>query len=206
MSVSGLFLIMFLLVHLCANMGLLFGADAYNGICRFMDESPFITIMVPVLALGVVVHICFALWLTIQNRKARGNDRYDSNGKTEVTWASQNMLVLGIIIVGFLVMHLFHFWAKMQLQHFIGGAPNSNAYGLAEELFSCPVYSLLYIIWMVAIWFHLTHGFWSAFHTVGLSNNVWLPRLKCIAYIYATIVAMCFIAIPLFFLFGLNKM
>lgn len=205
MSLSGLFLIVFLLIHLGANLGLLVGPSTYNAICHFMDTNPVIQVMVPILALGFVVHIAFAFWLTLQNRKARGTDRYASSGKTDITWASQNMLVLGVIVLGFLALHLTHFWAKMQFQHFIGGEAEADAYGLAVELFTNPVYSALYIVWIVALWYHLTHGFWSAFQTVGLNSNIWFPRWKCISYIYATVVAVGYIIIPLFFLLGLGE-
>ena len=205
MSLSGLFLIVFLLIHLGANLGLLVGSEAYNAICHFMDTNPIIQVMVPILALGFVVHIAFAFWLTLQNRKARGNDKYESSSKTDISWASQNMFVLGIIVLGFLAMHLTHFWAKMQLQHFTGGTPITDAYGEAKMLFSSPLMSGIYIIWVCALWFHLTHGFWSAFQSVGLSNTTWIPRLKWISYIYATVVAVGFIIIPLFFLLGFGE-
>ena len=207
MSITGFFLMVFLVMHLAANFVTLFGADAYNAVCHFMDTNPFIQIMVPVLALGFAVHILYALLLTLYNRRARGNQNYAvANKGAASSWASRNMFVLGLIIVGFLGLHLFHFWAKMQLQHFIpGGEPETNAYMLVQTLFRNPLYAVIYIIWIWTLWLHLAHGFWSAFQSIGLNNNKWIPRLQLLAKIYATVIAVGFTIIPLFFVFGLDK-
>jgi succinate dehydrogenase / fumarate reductase cytochrome b subunit len=191
----------FLLVHLGANLVALFGKTAYTEVCHFMDTNIFIQIMVPVLALGFIIHILFGLYLTLTNRQARGSERYAvSNRGAASSWASRNMFVLGLVILGFLGLHLFHFWAKMQLQHFIG-AEGENAYELVSTLFRQPLYVVVYLVWIWALWFHLTHGFWSAFQTVGVNNNKWLPRLQILAKIYATAIALGFSVIPIYFLF-----
>lgn len=202
MSLSGLFLIIFLLVHLTVNLFIYGGPEAYLAACHFM-ELPIVLAIVPVLALGFIVHIAYAFMLTLRNMKARGSDSYASGNKTNVAWASKNMLVLGIIVLGFLGLHLFHFWAKMQLQVMMG-QESQEAYFIAERLFSDPLYSVLYIVWIAALWFHLTHGFWSAIQTIGINNYTWMPRWKMIGNIFATVVCLGFISIPLYFLFGLN--
>jgi succinate dehydrogenase / fumarate reductase cytochrome b subunit len=206
MSLSGLFLMVFLVVHLGANLVTLFGAEAYNAVCHFMDTNILVQVMVPVLALGFVVHIIYAAYLTLTNRQARGHSRYAVSNKARASsWASRNMFVLGLIVLGFLGLHLYHFWAKMQLQHFMaGGSPADNPYELVVRLFTQPVYALLYLVWIWALWFHLCHGFWSALQTIGMNNNRWLPRLQVIARLFATLVAVGFSIIPLFFLFGIG--
>jgi len=162
--------------------------------------------MVPVLALGFVVHISYALYLTLANRRARGTERYAVANKGKASsWASRNMFVLGIIILGLLGIHLTHFWANMQLQHFISGTAAENPYELVVLRFSQPFYACLYIVWISAIWFHLTHGFWSAFQSIGVNNGNWLPRLQVVATLFATVVALIYISIPLFFVCGLNN-
>jgi len=196
MSITGLFLVLFLLVHLIANSAYLFGPEAFDAVIEFMG-SPIILIMVPVLAAGFVVHIIYAAYLTLTNLKARGSQSYavSNKGKAD-SWSSKNMFVLGAIVLGVLVFHLTHFWAKMQLPEFTGGhAENGNV--LMVETFSNIWILLIYIAWFVALWFHLTHGFWSAFQTMGTNNQKWIPRLKAISYIYATFVVLgfCFIAI-----------
>ena len=207
MSLSGLFLIVFLLVHLIVNSLLLIGPEAFQAGCEFM-EQPVVLIMVPILAGGFVVHILYALWLSYQNMKARGTTAYASGKKSETTsWASKNMLVLGAVVLLFIGLHLSHFWAKMQLQHFTGGVPveAKDAYNLVVMQFRNPLIGGLYIVWYIALWFHLTHGFWSALQTVGLNNNVWYPRLKWIGIAFATIICLGFTIITAFFLFGFDK-
>jgi len=117
------------------------------------------------------------------------------------------MFVLGIIVCGVIGLHLAHFWAKMQLQHFTGGTPveAKDAYELVAMQFRNPIIGSLYIVWYVALWFHLTHGFWSALQTIGFNNSVWYSRLKCISTIFATVIAVGFTIITAFFLFGFDK-
>ncbi len=197
MSITGLFLILFLFVHMLANSAYLFGPEAFDAVIEFMG-SPFIVVMVPVLAAGFVIHIIYAAYLTRYNMKARGNQRYEvANATQGDSWASQNMFVLGIIIFGVLVFHLSHFWAKMQLPEFTGGhAENGNV--LMEQTFGNIWITLVYLVWFAALWFHLTHGFWSAFQTLGANNSKWLSRLKVVSYIYSTIIAVGFSIIAIF--------
>jgi succinate dehydrogenase / fumarate reductase cytochrome b subunit len=197
MSLTGLFLIFFLLIHLLANSAYLFGPEAFDTVIEFMG-SPFIVVMVPVLAGGFVLHIVYAVFLTLYNMKARGSQRYEVTNKAKTdSWASRNMFVLGIIIGGFLAFHLTHFWAKMQLAEFTGGhAQNGNV--LMAATFSNIWIVICYIIWFAALWFHLTHGFWSAFQTLGANNDKWLGRLKFVSYLYATIIFLGFSTIAVF--------
>ncbi len=197
MSISGLFLIIFLLVHLLANSAYLLGPEAFDAVIEFMG-SPFIVVMVPVLAAGFGIHIIYAAFLTIHNRKARGSQRYEVSNQAQTdSWASKNMFVLGIIILGVLVFHLSHFWAKMQLPEFTGGhAENGNV--LMSQTFGNIWVLVCYLIWFAALWFHLTHGFWSAFQTVGANNSKWLGRLKVVSYIYATFIAVGFSIIAIY--------
>jgi len=201
MSLSGLFLMAFLALHAGINLLILSGRDAYNAACHFMDTNPFIQVMVPVLAFGFFIHIVYAAYLTWNNRKARGAQNYAVSNKTQASsWAARNMFVLGIIVLGFLCLHLTHFWTKMQLAHYLTGEGAADPYGLVAELFTQPVNSIIYIIWITALWFHLTHGFWSAFQTIGMNNSKWICRWKVMAYVYATVVALAFLAIPVYFL------
>lgn len=120
MSVTGLFLVIFLLLHATINALSLISPEAFKAGCDFM-ALPIITVMVPVLAAGFVIHIIYAFYLTWTNLKARGNQRYAVANKSETdNWAAKNMLVLGIIVLGVLGFHLTHFWADMQLLQFQG--------------------------------------------------------------------------------------
>ncbi len=201
-SLSGLFLLVFLALHLVLNLTALIGPDHYENVCAFMDTNPLIKVMVPVLALGFVIHILFATYFEFKNWAARPRAmRYAVPTTTKgVSWASKNMFVLGVIVIGFLLMHLCHFWAKMQLQGFLGNE-ESDPYALVVNLFSKWYYCALYIVWIGAIFFHVLHGFWSAFQSIGFSNSIWLPRLQLLAKIYATVILLGYLAIPVFFLF-----
>ena len=104
------------------------------------------------------------------------------------------MFVLGIVILGILFFHLSHFWADMQLQEFMGNEAE-NPYALLTATFGNVWVLLIYIVWFIAVFFHLTHGFWSMFQTVGWSNQVWMKRLKVIGIIVAAIILFLFTAV-----------
>ena len=121
MSITGLFLILFLTFHMCMNVVALISAEAYNAVCGFLGANWYALVGTLVLAAGFFIHIIYAFWLTMMNRKARGSERYKVVDKPKsVEWASQNMLVLGIIVIGIALFHLYHFWANMQLQEIMG--------------------------------------------------------------------------------------
>ncbi len=205
MSVSGLFLVLFLLFHMSMNLAAVFSTEAYNAICEFLGANWYALAGTLILAAGVVVHLVYATVLTLHNRSSRGSQRYAMTAEPEgVTWASRNMYVLGIIIVLGLLLHLYNFWYNMQFaeiigNHELGPFPPADGAAYIATLFSSPVYCIIYLVWFAAIWFHLTHGFWSAFHTIGWDNQTWLPRLKRIANVVATIVFLCFALVVIVF-------
>lgn len=207
MSITGVFLVLFLIFHSCMNIVVIISPEGYNAICEFLGANWYALAGTAVLAAGFIIHIIYALYLTSLNMRARGSERYAVTSSQEgVTWASRNMFVLGVVVFGFLVLHMYNFWFKMQFAELTGihtgmfDPADGAAY--VQELFSCKVYSVVYIVWLVALWFHLTHGVWSALHTLGLNNKTWLPRVKMIANIVATIVVLMFISIPVYFLLG----
>ena len=121
MSVTGIALILFLTFHCAMNVVALISPSGYNWICEMLGANWYAVAATMVLACLFVIHLVYAFWLTWQNRKARGNERYAVTDKPKtVEWASQNMLVLGIIVVLGLCLHLFNFWAKMMLPELNG--------------------------------------------------------------------------------------
>jgi len=212
MSVSGLALVLFLLFHGCMNVALVFSEEAYNWICRMLGANWYALVGTLGLAFLVLVHFSFALILTIQNRRARGNDRYAVRGEKEgVDWESENMLVLGGIVIGFLLLHLYNFWYKMQFAEIIGVQTGAfdpqNGAAFVKALFTTPVwgqvYCVLYLIWLCALWFHLNHGVWSALHTLGWNNQTWLKRVKVIGCVVATLAVLPFTVVVLYY-FGMG--
>ncbi len=161
MSVTGVALILFLTFHMSMNIVALFSGDAYNMICEFLGANWYAVVATLGLAALAVSHIVYAFLLTMQNRRARGAERYAVTARpAKVEWASQNMLVLGIIIVLGLLLHLFNFWYNMmfaELFHIADPLGNpADGYGYIKETFANPVYVVLYVVWLVAIWFHLS--------------------------------------------------
>ena len=192
MSVTGLFLVLFVTFHALMNAVAMIKFEYYDAICEFLGANWYAVLGTLILAGGFVIHIIYAFILTLQNRKARGNNRYEVTSKPkDVEWASQNMLVLGIIVLGVMVLHLTQFWAKMQLpelmgEHIMRGQDYLRA--TFSQLWVLPVY----LIWFVALWFHISHGFWSAFQTLGTASDKWIPRWQCISKWWASIVFILF--------------
>ena len=116
MSLTGCFLVLFILFHMSMNLVAIISPEGYNTICAFLGANWYALAGTVVLAAGVLIHFAYALWLTYNNYQARGKQRYEVTvTEPGVDWASKNMLVLGWIILAGLALHLFNFWAKMQL-------------------------------------------------------------------------------------------
>lgn len=205
MSLTGAFLVLFVTFHALMNGVALFWPTAYNEVCLFLGANWYALIGTLVLALGFVLHIVYATWLTIQNRRARGNQRYAVESRPkQVEWSSKNMFVLGIVVLAFLIVHLIQFWSKMQLAEIChydvvdcatgeSVPPAAGTWFLAIA-FRQPITLIVYLIGFIALWFHMTHGFWSMFQTVGWNGKVWMDRVKCIGNIWTTVVIALFIA------------
>ena len=216
MCISGLFLVLFLLFHLSMNVAAVFSGEAYNMVCSLLGSNWYAVAATLVLAAGVVIHFVYAIILTLQNRKARGNDRYAINARPKgVEWASQNMFVLGLIVILFMLLHFSQFWYKMMFAELIGHhevalgsamvSPQDGAAFINYYFQGNAVITVLYLIWYVALWFHLTHGFWSAIQTIGWNNTIWMNRWECISKIVATVICGLFAIITIiFFLNGVG--
>lgn len=199
MSISGLFLILFLLFHMSMNLVIVFSLEGYDWVTQTLGANWYAVAGTLVLAAGFVVHIIYAIILTLQNRKARGSNRYASANKTPTEWSSKNMFVLGVAILAFLVLHMAQFWYVMQYKELVGDhTAITKGSELLVPFFQNIVWVIVYLVAFVALWFHLTHGFWSALHTVGWSNTIWIKRLKVIGYIFATIICLGFAIVPIY--------
>lgn len=206
MSLTGISLILFLTFHCCMNVVAFFSGECYNVICEFLGSNWYAVAGTLALAALAVIHIVYAFILTAQNRRARGNERYEVTASYKtVSWASQNMLVLGLIILIGLVLHLYNFWGNMmfaELANIQVAHDPADGFAWILETFSNPVYSVLYLVWIVALWFHLSHGFWSAFQTLGINGKIWLKRWQIIGCVYVTILMAVFAILVLAFWLG----
>lgn len=203
MSISGIFLVLFLLFHMSMNVVALFSAEGYNTVCGFLGSRWYAVLGTAVLAGGFLVHIVYATWLTILNKKARGTQPYERRDTPKgVEFASQNMYILGVIVVAGLLLHLSQFWYHMMFAE-LAGIHNeidpTDGAAFIQYYFSQPVIVICYLVWLGALWLHLCHGFWSALHTIGWNNLVWLNRMKCISTIFATVVIGGFLLVVIGF-------
>ena len=209
MAITGAVLVLFVTFHCLMNAVAIIWPVAYNSVCMFLGANWYALAASAGLAAFIVVHIIYAVMLTVQNRKARGSERYAiSHRPKSVEWSSQNMLVLGIVILAFLVVHLIQFWAKMQLVEILGeetAIPATAGTLFLQEAFSTPWTLVVYLIGFIALWFHLNHGFWSMFQSVGWDSTVWIPRLKCIGAWWVSIVIALFIAEAVVFTVRANQ-
>ena len=213
MSVTGCFLVLFILFHMSMNLTMIFSREGYNMVCEFLGANWYALAATVVLAAGVLVHFVYAFILTIDNYRARGKQRYAVTVQEKgVAWSSKNMLVLGIVVILGLGLHLVHFWSKMQFVEIlhsgaaietINGAEATihpaNGALLMAFTFSKWYNVVLYLVWFAALWFHLTHGVWSMLQTVGWANDKWYPRLKCLSGVVATLIFAGFAVVAVWF-------
>ena len=216
MSITGACLVLFVTFHVLMNSVAILWPAAYNSVCAFLGANWYALVACAGLALLFVVHILYAFILTLQNRKARGNNRYAvTSTPKSVEWSSKNMLVLGIVVVAFMVVHFIQFWYKMQWQEIIGNHFYTTAEGAAIPVTAGSLFiqfafqswwtPVVYIIGFIALWFHMNHGFWSMFQSAGWNNNTWLPRLKKISCVWTTLVIGLFIVQAGWFTYQANQ-
>lgn len=205
MSVTGTALVLFMLFHMSMNLVAVFSGEAYNAVCAFLGANWYALVATVGLAALVGIHFIYAFILSWQNRRARGTQRYASKKSPGVSWASQNMLLIGGIVLVGIGVHLCHFWAKMQLVEIMGqhendlGLSPTDGYALIERLFANPIACVVYLVWFAALWFHLSHGVWSAIQTLGWNNQIWEKRLKAISTLVATIIFLGFATVVVYF-------
>ncbi|MGV6828379.1 MAG: succinate dehydrogenase cytochrome b subunit [Flavobacteriales bacterium] len=209
MALSALFLIFFLLMHVTINLISVFSADSFNTASHFMGTNPIIQfIMQPILIFGVVFHFVLGFILEIKNRKALGVASYaKNNGAANSTWMSRNMLISGLVILAFIVLHFIDFWIpEINTKYIIGDLSGLHQgefryYHELLEKFSNPLRVGAYVIAFILLALHLLHGFQSAFQSMGM-NNKYTKCVKNFGKTYAVLVPLLFIFIALFHYFN----
>ncbi|MBX7124877.1 MAG: succinate dehydrogenase cytochrome b subunit [Cyclobacteriaceae bacterium] len=204
MALSGLFLIVFLAVHLAGNLQLLKhdGGESFNLYARFMTSNPLIKTVSYVNYFLILLHIFIAAFLTRKNKSARGPVGYEVTNKSS-RWASRNMGILGTIVLIFLVIHMRDFWAQMhwgdqvQMISYDGTAQVKDLYAHVYMWFHKGWYVALYVVCMGFLAFHLLHGFTSAFQTLGLNHAKYNPVINFVGRAFAILVPAAFALIPL---------
>ncbi len=189
MSLSGLFLITFLIVHLGVNLTMLFGEGLFNEASHFMETNWLIQSMQFILAAGFIIHIVYGIILTIQNRKARGVAYAVRKNAAHTPFNSKTMIHSGILVLLFLILHIRDFFVPMKFST----VPNN--YELVAMKFSNPVFVILYIVAFIMLGLHLSHGFKSAFQSAGVSHSKYTPIIKGLGTLYAVLMSVGFTAI-----------
>ena len=207
MSITGLFLCSFLVVHLIGNLQLFKddGGAAFNIYSHFMAHNPIIRTMEIVLLAGFVFHIWDAVALTRRNKAARSIGYAESHPEANSNWSSRNMGLLGTVILVFLIIHLYNFFWRARFGEPnmipIEGTEYDDLYSVVVQSFQLWWYVLIYVLGMIALAFHLIHGFQSAFQTLGLNHKKYTPAIKAFGYAFSIIVCLGFAAMPLYFFF-----
>ena len=205
MSLTGIFLITFLPVHLLGNIQLLFsdGGEAFNQYADFMTSNPLIKFISIGLYAFIVLHMVQGIIIWLTNKSAKGSKYEVSN--TQASFASRNMGPLGMILLVFLVVHMGQFWFKMKVgwldkvQYDGYDYAVKNLYAPVEAAFTNPLFVIFYVACMVAIGLHLSHGFQSAFQTLGLNHKKYTPIIKGLGTAYSVLIPLGFAAIPVVF-------
>ena len=199
MAISGAGLVFFLLFHGAMNLVSIFSAEGYEMICEFLGANWYAVVGTIGLAVLIVIHLVYAFILSYQNFRARGKQRYAVVERPEgVSWASKNMLALGAFILFGLCFHLYDFWSKMQLVELKGGEPVSGIEQI-RFIFSHNYFSVMYLLWLVAIWFHLSHGIASVMQSIGWSNLVWQRRIEFLGRLFAFIIVVMFAPVVIYY-------
>lgn len=210
MAASGLFLCIFLLEHLYTNL-LLFKplidssdhGDAFNQASVDMVHNILIRIVEVILFASIIFHVVQAIRLTLQNKKAR-KVGYASGSKAKTTWISKNMGLTGSVILFFIVVHLWQFFTPYRVTGTVGhDTPTTLAKAVSDALTN-PVYAGLYLVSVILIGMHVSHGLQSGFQTIGLNNKKYAPIWKGVGYGYAALITIGFAAFPIIFFFNLG--
>jgi len=207
MSLTGLFLILFLVIHLIGNLQLISDDEgqAFNVYSDFMSHNTLIQLISKGNFFFIVVHAIQGIVLYFTNKKAKGL-KYAVSPKNGTSWASRNMALLGILILAFLLMHLGHFWFQFKFGSETPMISYSdeeivNAYESVSYVFANPLWVALYMVGLIALAFHLWHGFQSAFQSLGLNHKKYTPLIKLVGRVYAILIPLGFAFIPLYMYF-----
>jgi succinate dehydrogenase / fumarate reductase, cytochrome b subunit len=204
MALLGLFLMVFLVVHLGINLCLLRddSGEWFNAAAHFMGTNYIIKVFEVILFAGFILHILLGIILQVQNWMSRPV-RYEVTNKTYTPFLSKYMIYTGGIVFIFLIIHFFNFYfIKLGWVDGIMKDGEPDFFAEAIVLFSQPVYSILYIVLFVVLAFHLNHAFQAACQSLGLNHKKYTPAFKIFGTIYSIVIPLGFIIIPIYFLLG----
>lgn len=215
MSLTGLFLCLFLIVHMIGNLQLFLASPegmpegyVFNMYAYHMTHSSLIKMISYGNYFFILLHAFQGILITSYNRKAKGKGYQGKEiTDTEAKAASRNMIYLGLLIFAFIGLHMYQFWAQMHFNSAMPIMPTEDGtdvkdlFAIVSEAFKVPWVVGFYLISLVALSMHLLHGFWSAFQTMGLANKKYGPIIRMIGYAYAILIPLGFASMPIVFFF-----
>ena len=205
MSLTGLFLTSFLVIHLIGNLQLLAddGGKAFNVYAKFMTSNPLIKGISILLYASILLHAVQGIILWRKNREARGSQGYAVKAVRAAhtsAAAAVNMAWLGIIVFVFICLHMYQFWLQMKMGNVpmvtYEGETYKDLYTITAAAFANPLYVVIYVLSMVVIGIHLWHGFQSAFQTLGLNHRKYTPFIQKFGKVFSILVPALFALIP----------
>lgn len=201
MGITGLVWMGFIFTHMAANMLILFSADLYNQYGHaIVSNKPLLLGTEAILVLSLVAHVFCAISLTLQNRAARGDTRYavTPNGSKGSSMASNFMAVQGSVVLAFVILHLATFKYGKIYETTVDGVIMRDLHRLILEVFKSPGYVAWYIVSLVLLMFHLSHGASSIFQSFGVLERKMQCHIKKFAWTYAAIVGLGFLSQPIY--------
>lgn len=201
MSFTGLFLISFLVIHVYLNAQIFLpdGKEKFLAGAHFMGTNALTRILEIGLVAGFLLHIIQGLMLWSQNSKRRSNGRYAVKaGNATSKWYSRSMGLLGTLVLLFLIMHTAQFWIPNRAHQFSTGE-EINLYDKMKDVFQNPIVVILYILGCISLSFHLVHGFYSAFQTLGMGTKKYKSIIRGIGIAFSIIVPIMFALMPIAF-------
>lgn len=202
MGLTGLFLILFLIVHAVANSCIFLndGGETYNGVAHFLSHNWIVRFLEIGLFVGFILHIVQGLMLTAQNNSKRPVKYAINPGNATSKWYSRSMGILGSLVLIFLVIHLKDFFIGTKVALYTGDAPHNLFNEMKEEFSELPTV-IIYTLGVVSLCWHLIHGFSSAFQTLGVNSPKYNGIIKSVGIAYSLIICLLFILMPMAFYF-----
>lgn len=209
MSLTGLFLISFLVIHCVVNATIFFNDEGmtFNKFAHFMGTNLIVRSMELVLFAGLLLHIIDGLMLYFQNRKARPIPYAKENAGNSSKWYSRSMALLGTLILLFLVMHLYHFWLRTRITGLTIEASHlsypgeihsyENLFGEMKFIFSNLWVVVIYVFGCISLFWHLLHGFKSAFQSLGFNHHKYKTAIAFAGDTFSVIIPAIFAAMPI---------
>lgn len=200
MALSGLFLVLFLALHVTINLSSVISPDTFNTWSHFMGYNPVVQfLMQPILIAGVIVHFVMGIVLEYQNNKARNIKYVKYRGGANAPWVSRNMIITGLVVLAFLGLHFYDFWVHEMAYKYVEANPEDPTRYYAEtvEKFAPIWRTVIYVVSFVLLSLHLWHGFASSFQSMGV-NNKYSPAIRSFTRLYAIVVPLLFVFIALY--------